>query len=136
MTFNPIPSDGVATLSGTPDRGTGGTYPLTLRAANGALPDATQSFTLTVDEAPAITSANANALTVGTARTFMVKAKGYPNPSISIKTGALPSGVTLVNNGDGTATLSGTAHGARVAPIGSRSGPPTGSYPTPPSPLP
>ena len=49
--------DGTATLAGTPAAGTGGTYPLTITAANGVLPDATQSFTLTVDQAPAITSA-------------------------------------------------------------------------------
>ena len=49
--------DGTATLAGTPAAGTGGTYALTITAANGVLPDATQSFTLTVDQAPAITSA-------------------------------------------------------------------------------
>ena len=50
--------DGTATLAGTPAAGTGGTYALTITAANGVLPDATQSFTLTVDQAPAITSAD------------------------------------------------------------------------------
>ncbi len=50
--------DGTATLAGTPAAGTDGTYPLTITAANGMTPDATQSFTLTVAaaEAPAITS--------------------------------------------------------------------------------
>jgi YVTN family beta-propeller protein/uncharacterized repeat protein (TIGR03803 family) len=42
--------DGTATLSGTPAVGTGGVYPLTITASNGVAPDATQSFTLTVDE--------------------------------------------------------------------------------------
>ena len=41
--------DGTATLAGTPAAGTGGTYPLTITAANGVAPNATQSFTLTVD---------------------------------------------------------------------------------------
>ena len=41
--------NGTATLAGTPAAGTGGTYALTITAANGVLPDATQSFTLTVD---------------------------------------------------------------------------------------
>ena len=50
--------DGTATLAGTPAAGTGGTYALTITAANGVTPDATQSFTLTVDQAPAITSAD------------------------------------------------------------------------------
>ncbi len=44
--------DGTATLSGTPAAGTGGTYPITITAANGLSPNATQSFTLTVDQAP------------------------------------------------------------------------------------
>jgi hypothetical protein len=35
-------------LSGTPGRGTKGSYPLTFTASNGALPDAVQSFTLSV----------------------------------------------------------------------------------------
>ena len=48
--------DGTATISGTPAAGTGGTYSVTIGASNGVSPDATQSFTLTVNEAPSITS--------------------------------------------------------------------------------
>jgi hypothetical protein len=44
--------DGTATLAGTPAAGTGGTHPLTISAANGVLPNTTQSFTLTVSVAP------------------------------------------------------------------------------------
>jgi hypothetical protein len=44
--------DGTATLSGTPASGTGGSYPLTITAANGVSPAATQSFTLTVEDPP------------------------------------------------------------------------------------
>jgi hypothetical protein len=40
--------DGTGTLTGTPAVGTGGTYPITIKASNGVLPDAAQSFTLTV----------------------------------------------------------------------------------------
>ena len=99
--------DGTATLSGTPDPGTGGTYPLTLTAANGVQPDATQSFTLTVNQAPAITSASTATFTAGTAGTFTVTTTGSPTASIS-ETGTLPAGVTFADNRDGTATLSGT----------------------------
>jgi len=57
--------------------------------------------------APAITSANSTTFTVGAAGSFTVTATGVPTPSVS-ESGALPSGVTFVNNGNGTATLSGT----------------------------
>ena len=99
--------DGTATLTGTPAAGSGGTYNLTITAANGVTPDATQNFTLTVNQAPAITSATSTSFIVGTAGTFNVTTTGFPTAAIT-ETGALPSGVTIVDNGDGTATLSGT----------------------------
>ena len=99
--------NGTATLSGTPAAGTGGNYSLTFTAANGVLPNATQTFTLTVDQAPAITSANATTFTVGTAGTFTVTTTGFPTAALT-SSGTLPSGVTFVDNGSGTATLSGT----------------------------
>ena len=44
--------NGTATLAGTPPAGSAGVYNLTITASNGVLPNATQSFTLTVlDEA-------------------------------------------------------------------------------------
>src|SRR5204862_5317527 len=66
--------------------------------------------TLTVNEAPAITSANNVTFQTGVAGTFSVTTTGFPtNASMVIsETGALPGGVTLVNNNDGTATLAGT----------------------------
>ncbi len=92
------------TLSGTPAPGTGGTYPITITAANGITPKGTQSFTLTVDEAPTVTSANHTTFTVGTAGSFTVKASGYPTTFTFSENGALPSGVTLSPAG----VLSGT----------------------------
>ena len=99
--------NGTATLAGTPGAGTRGTYPITITAANGVSPNGSQSFTLTVNAAPAITSANTTTFTVGSVGTFTVTTSGNPTSALS-ETGALPSGVTFVNNGDGTATLSGT----------------------------
>ena len=81
-------------LSGTPGAGTGGTYPITLKASNGIGTDATQSFTLTVNQAPAITSGNSAAFTVGQAATFTVTATGFPTPTFS-ETGGLPNGISL-----------------------------------------
>ncbi len=99
--------DGTATLSGTPAVGTGGTYALVITASNGVLPDATQNFTLTINEAPTITSTATTTFKVGTAGTFTITTAGYPDPALTY-TGTLPGGVTLIDNGDGTATLSGT----------------------------
>ena len=44
--------NGTATLAGTPAAGAGGVYPLTFTASNGVSPDATQAFTLTVNDPP------------------------------------------------------------------------------------
>jgi hypothetical protein len=44
--------DGTATLAGTPGLGAGGSYPLTITAANGISPSATQTLTLTIEDAP------------------------------------------------------------------------------------
>jgi hypothetical protein len=99
--------NGTATLSGTPTAGTGGLYSLTLTASNGALPNATQTFSLAVDQPPGFSSSSNVTFISGVANTFTIRTTGYPLPAIS-ETGALPAGVTLVDNGNGTATLSGT----------------------------
>jgi hypothetical protein len=99
--------NGTATLSGTPASGTGGIYHLTITATNGVGSPATQSFTLTVDSGPAITSINHTTFTENFAGSFTVTSTGVPDAALS-ETGALPSGVTFVDNGDGTASLSGT----------------------------
>ena len=102
--------NGTATLAGTPATGTSASYPITITAANGVGSHATQSFTLTVNAAPtapAITSASSTAFTVGTAGSFSVTTTGSPTAKIT-KSGTLPSGVTLTDNGNGTATLAGT----------------------------
>jgi hypothetical protein len=98
--------DGTGTLSGTPDSGSGGIYPLTIHACNsGGCTD--QSFTLTVEEAPAITSADNITFTVGQFDSFQVTTTGSPPPTLNWQN-SLPSGMSFVDNSDGTATLSGT----------------------------
>ena len=54
---------------------------------------------------------------MGTLGSFSVTTTGSPTAAIT-EIGALPSGVTLTDNGDGTATLAGTAGGGN-----------SGSYP-------
>jgi hypothetical protein len=97
---------GTATLSGTPAVKTGGVYHLTLSARDSA-GSTTQALTLLVDQAPAIAGAVATTFAVGQAGSFRIKTAGFPAPSFSV-TGNLPPGVTLVDNHDGTATLTGT----------------------------
>jgi len=95
------PTTGV--LSGTPPAGSGGTATFTVTAANGVTPDATQSFTLTADEAPSVTSANTTTFRAGDAGSFQVTATGVPKPTFT-ETGALPTGVSFSSSG----LLSGT----------------------------
>ena len=71
--------NGTATLSGTPAAGSGGTYTLSITAANGVTPEAEQTFTLTIDQAPAITSDDATTFTVGSAGTFTITTTGFPD---------------------------------------------------------
>jgi hypothetical protein len=108
--------DGTAALSGTPAAGTGGTYPFTIKAANGVSPNATQSFTLVVDQAPAVTSTSETTFAAGVSSNFQVTASGFPAPALS-ETGSLPSGVAFSDNGNGTATLSGTPSSGGNYPV-------------------
>ena len=58
-------------------------------------------------EAPTITSASATTFVTGSPGSFTVTTTGLPTPTIT-PTGALPAGVTFLDNGNGTGTLSGT----------------------------
>ena len=117
--------DGTATISGTaassaaPPAGST-PYSLTLKATNGA-GNATQAFTLTVTNPgtqPAITSASATTFTTGIAKSFTVSTTGSPVPALT-RTGTLPEGLSFKDNGDGTATISGTAAGSAAPPASS-----------------
>jgi hypothetical protein len=63
---------------------------------------------VSVNQAPAFTTGASVTFTVGAAASFTVSTTGFPAATIS-ETGPLPSGITLTNNGNGTATLGGTA---------------------------
>ncbi|HTZ19732.1 MAG TPA: immunoglobulin domain-containing protein [Opitutaceae bacterium] len=86
-----------ATLAGTPSAA--GSFPVTIQASNGVGTAATQSFTLTVNQAPVITSANNTAFSVNTAGTFQFVATGSPAPTFSIIAGTLPSTVATLSAG-------------------------------------
>jgi hypothetical protein len=94
-------------LSGIPDPGTGGTYPIAVTASNGMPPDVFQNFTLDVDEATVITSAESTSFSVGHPGVFRVTSLGFPPGSLH-EVGALPAGVAFTDDGDGTGVLAGT----------------------------
>ena len=104
VTLNPA----TGILSGTPAIGSNGTYPLTITASNGVGSNATQTFTLLVNQRPqtppTITSANNTAFIIGTVGTFTVTASGFPTPTLT-ESGNLPAGVTFTAT---TGVLSGT----------------------------
>ena len=95
--------NGQATLSGTPNVGSGGSYAVTVTATN-ALGSSSQTFTLKVDEGPVITSASSATATQAQPFNFQVTATGYPAPRLT-KLGSLPRGLTWKAS---TGTISGT----------------------------
>jgi PKD repeat protein len=97
--------DGTATISGVPKATLGGTYTVTITARNDQ-GTVTQTFTLTLNQAPAITSRASTTFTAGDTGTVTVTTRGFPAPTLT-QTGALPLGVTFTDNGNGTATISG-----------------------------
>lgn len=103
-------ADGTATLAGTPAAGTAGLYVLKLHARNGTSPAAKQVFDLTVAQAPAITTKDHVTFSAGVSKSFTVSTSGFPLPTLKAN-GTLPSGVTFVDNHNGTATISGAASG-------------------------
>ena len=101
-------------LSGTPGSSSGGTYTLNFTAHNGVQSDANQMVTLTVNQAPTFTSANNTVFALGAGGTFTVTTSGFPTPSLGASA-PLPSGVTFVDNQNGTGSLvvsSATAAGS------------------------
>ena len=106
-------NNGTATLSGNPAAGSEGVYQITLMAQNGTLPNATQLFTLTVQDAvpifraPIITSASSTTFTADIEGTFTVRTSALPTATLTL-TGTQPEWLTFIDNTDGTATILGT----------------------------
>jgi hypothetical protein len=98
-------ANGTATLSGTPQPGTGGSYPIHLVATNVAGRDS-ETFVLTVDEAPSISGPATIGGKLHTPIGATFSATGYPRVSFD-HSGSMPKGVTFGTRA-GTATLGGT----------------------------
>jgi len=65
--------------------------------------------TVNVVDPPTITSGNSASTAEGDPFTFAVTTSSAVTPVISKSAGSLPTGITLVDNGNGTATLAGSA---------------------------
>ncbi|MDO8964021.1 MAG: Ig-like domain-containing protein [Coriobacteriia bacterium] len=95
------------TIFGTPAAGSGGRYAVSVVATNGIVPDAATPTTITVVEAPAFKNSAAVTFTVGTSDSFEVSASGFPVAALE-SSDALPAGMTFIDDGDGTGSISGT----------------------------
>ncbi len=82
------------------------------------------SVTLNEKVPPSITSAASATSNVGAAFSFTVYTTGEPVPALS-EVGALPSGITFTDNGNGTATIAGTPATGSGGPTRSPSTPRT-----------
>lgn len=122
-------NNGTATIAGTPTTAVG-VVPLQFTATN-STGTSTQSFTLTVNNYLAITSAATTTCTVGVACSFPVTARGTNTVAlngevvhIALTSGTLPAGLTFVDNNacnnaaDGPCNDTGTLGGTAAAGTG------------------
>jgi Putative Ig domain len=100
-------------ITGTPTSSDSGTYSVTFNATNGIAPDASQSLTLTIGNVPAITSPLSAGFIQSAAGSFTIQTTGSPAPNLTRK-GSLPKGLQFVDNGNGTAIVSGTPVGRGI----------------------
>ncbi len=110
--------DGTATLSGTPSNTDVGDHAVTLSVEDDDGAVGTQSFTITVanvNDAPEFTSTPVEEATEDVAYTYDVTAEDVDTDDVlTITAPTLSTWLTLTDNGDGTATLSGTPGSADV----------------------
>ncbi len=99
--------NGTATLSGTPAAAAVGLYNFTITAHNGQGGDASQSFALLVGQAPVFDSDSTAYFTPGQTTSFSIQTTATPTAALT-ESGLLPAGFSFKDNGDGTATLTGS----------------------------
>ena len=110
-----------AVISGcttAPQTSLNGAFGVTMDAANAYVASLVSSAVTTfgITAAPVFTSADNTSATSGSAmNTFTVTTTGNPTPTLS-NTGALPSGVSFTDNGDGSATITGTPADGSAGP--------------------
>ncbi|MGA8540029.1 MAG: choice-of-anchor D domain-containing protein, partial [Terriglobales bacterium] len=91
------------------DTSTVGSHKFTAYVQDSATNTNSSTVAYTVDAPAGTTSGNTTTFMQGTPGSFTITTSGYPAPSLSMSpAGSLPSGLSFVNNGNGTATISGT----------------------------
>ncbi len=105
--------------------GSAGAFPVSVAATNSTGSTATLALTITVATSgpPTITSGGTAFFTLNQAGAFGVTTTGGPIPSVT-EAGALPAGLTWVDQGNGTALVSGTptATGTTVLTVTAHNG--------------
>jgi hypothetical protein len=97
--------NGTAIISGAPKAGAAGVTKVTITASNTA-GKTKQILAITVKRPAGLSNGKPPAATVGHPYRFVLKAYGYPTPSLA-EHGALPAGMKFTNEGQGKALLSG-----------------------------
>ncbi len=108
--------DGTALLSGTPGNAEVGNHNVVIEVSDGIL-TTSQSFTINVanvNDAPQITSSAITSATQDSAYSYTLSSSDVDGDALSISATTLPAWLTLTDNGDGTALLSGTPGNAEV----------------------
>ncbi|MEX2494796.1 MAG: putative Ig domain-containing protein, partial [Woeseia sp.] len=111
--------DGTASLTGSPAAGAEGEHDVVLEVSDGT-DDAMQAFTITVaaassgNTAPEFTSTAVLDATEDEEYSYEITATDDDGDALEMTAPTLPGWLTLTDNGDGTATLSGTPGNADV----------------------
>ncbi|HEX6994208.1 MAG TPA: FG-GAP-like repeat-containing protein [Gammaproteobacteria bacterium] len=107
--------DGTATLVGTPSEADIGDHDVVLDVTDASGAAAQQAYTITVsaaapgNSAPSFTSSPVESATQGSAYTYAIQAADPDaGDTLTISAPTVPAWLTLSDNGDGTASLSGT----------------------------
>ena len=123
VTGNTSPAVASATISGTNvqiNALAGGQTNVTVTATDLDGSTVSQTFNVTVNQAPTITSSPPPAAIVNGAYSVSYTTTGFPAPTFSVTSGALPTGLSLSTGGviSGTPTAAGTFTGAVTASNG------------------
>ena len=98
------------------DTGTLGPHSFTIEVQDSATNTNSQTVNYNVVAAPVISAPPSATFTMGSPGSVGISAAGYPVPTFT-EAGALPAGVTFVDNKNGTATLGGTATASGIFPV-------------------